>query len=396
MGINKTIKTIYDKIVIGTIKNTEVTPKVEKWDEYLEKIGWDDNPLNESYRKHLCRMTYFSLPKKIVINFLSVLYLLFSPYKVKENMTLDDDLQNNNALLIERKEIPSSDIFPSILNESYEKVHMLYYDDTNKRILSKELRGLYLSIKKKYYFHPYYLLQVKQGLAMLSNCLAYKPFDALVVYDSERDVSSPIITDYLEKKGKKYISFMHGEYLLQILQAHMSFSEYYIWNPIYADMFGNRLRCNIHVFTNYVPKKLQKKWDLKEEPDHFLTYYLSGESTTTLKSLVPVFNKLENRGRVCKVRPHPRYSHLDLLNQLFDMDNIEDPRQTNIKDSLASTEYVVGLSTTVLSEAYAEGKEIIIDDVTDPPEYENLKKRYCISLQLPHKLLSDVISEIQE
>ena len=80
MNYRNIIKGVYDKIVIQTIKNTEEIPDVNSWYELLGKIGHDNNPVQESYRKHICRMTYFSPLKKIAINILSFLYLLLQPY----------------------------------------------------------------------------------------------------------------------------------------------------------------------------------------------------------------------------------------------------------------------------------------------------------------------------
>ena len=70
---------------------------------------------------------------------------------------------------------------------------------------------------------------------------------------------------------------------------------------------------------------------------------------------------------------------------------IEDPVKVLLKESLGNTKYVVGLNTTVLSEAYIEGKEIVIDDISDYPHFIDAQKRNSIVFQRDHMLLSEII-----
>ncbi|MBQ9314988.1 MAG: hypothetical protein IJ220_08400 [Clostridia bacterium] len=392
MNVRIFIKGVYNRLVIKTIKNTEDLPDISKWKEYLKRIGNDDDPIKESFRKHKCRMTYFGCFRLVLINILSFFYLCVTSFRVNKKRI--EPSFDNVATLIERKAIPSKDIFPSALVNEYSNINIVDYDSISFDQLVQELFSIYVRIKKKYFFHPYYLLQIKQGLSMISYCLLNSTFNALIVYDSERDISTPIIKAYLESKGIKYISFMHGEYLLQLIQAHMSFSEYYIWHHTYIEMFKDVLKCNIGNYIIYKPFKMKKKFDFSTlEPDHFMTYYLSGESTVSLDNLVDIFNVFESNGKRCVIRFHPRYSHVDLIYRLFDTSKIENPKEIALETSLSSTEYVVGLSSTVLSEAYAEGKKIVIDDISNPKQFENIKHRYCIALSKEHLLLSDLISE---
>ena len=385
------IKKIYDKLVIRSIKNTEEVPNLTEWYALLNRIGHDTDPIQEAYRKHICRMYYFSPLRKMVINVLSFLYLIIQPYRI-ENKHIRKEIEKT-AILVERESIPSSDIFPNTIYGTYNVRKVIYEKIADKKILTKDIELLYLSVKKQFWMHPYFLLQIKQSLSVISNCILEGDFQAIIVYDSERDIASPIITNWLKTYDIEYISFMHGDYLLQLIQAHMCFSKYYVWNKAYIEMFSDKLKCNIIEYEIYTPGKLQKKWNLEIIPSsHYLTYYLSGESEKSLESLVVIFNKLNSRGLVCKVRPHPRYSYYEKINRMFDPSMIEDPHNISLKESLASTSYVVGLSTTVLNEAFIEGKEIVIDDITDVPHYNDLKDRFFIALQLPHINFSDLVA----
>ena len=72
---------------------------------------------------------------------------------------------------------------------------------------------------------------------------------------------------------------------------------------------------------------------------------------------------------------------------------IENPSEVSIESSLGRTKYVIGLATTVLSEAYVEGKTIVIDDLSDPDKFNNLSERKFLPLQRPHILFSEFYEE---
>ena len=162
---------------------------------------------------------------------------------------------------------------------------------------------------------------------------------------------------------------------------------------IHSAIEGLKFHCDsLEVYT---PKKLQKKWNLEAiQPDHYCTYYFSGESERSIENIASLFQVLERRGYVCKVRPHPRYSHTQLIHQLFDSSRIEDPTKVSIRDSLSSTQIVVGLTTTVLFEAKTEGKLVVIDDLSDSDRYCDLKARRFRLLADNPVLLSE-ISEVR-
>ena len=393
--ISSILKSAYENFVTSDIKNTEEVPSVEEWKAFLEKLGHDDDPIRESYRKYRCRILSFKPFKRFVLNTFAAGYLLLFRCRKVPSAGEKKDNGLSVGLRIEGF-IDSGSFFPGELEKQYDKLIKVQEDELTSRILTCDALDAYRKARKSFFLHPYYLLLIKKDLIRYSNCMEKYSPDAIILYDAERDTSSPIITDLLEKQGKKYISFMHGEYLLQIIQAHMSFSDYYVWDQkFYVPMFKDILRCNIRHYLEYTPEKLKKKYHLENTvPDHLFTYYLSGESTKTLKNLRGVFDTLEKKGQICKVRPHPRYSHWDIIEELFSPEERESPQAEKMEDSFRKAKYIVGLSTTVLIEAYNEGKEIVIDDLTDPEQFSNLSRRFCRTLSMEHKLLSDIIDTV--
>ena len=96
----------------------------------------------------------------------------------------------------------------------------------------------------------------------------------------------------------------------------------------------------------------------------------------------------------CSIRPHPRYSNLKLINDIFKDTNIniEDAKKVSVESSMENTENIIGLKSTVLLQAYYGGRQIILDDLSDINLFNVLHDSGYILLKKEYKLLSDVIN----
>ena len=74
---------------------------------------------------------------------------------------------------------------------------------------------------------------------------------------------------------------------------------------------------------------------------------------------------------------------------------IEDVRRCSLADSLTESYYITGLRSTVLSQAYFSGKQIVIDDLSMRQEYLELKRRKYIIISRPHQLLSEIAESVK-
>lgn len=388
------LKELYKRFVIGDIKNTEKEPNVNDWYSFLNGLCVPKDIYDESFNKYLCRMYYFGSMKKIVLNLLSFfvlipvsLVMLF--YRKKLPMT------EGNLLILEKQpDVGYSDIFPEELNDKYDNFIVVERESGKLGRLAGESKQLYLQAWKKCWIHPYFLLWIIKELSIHSNYIEkYNP-RSLVFYINERNVASPILSALYEKRGGKLISFMHGEYLLRLIQGYMHFSEYYIWDESYINMFQNTLHCNIEEYHIYTPLKLRKKWHLEEiEPSYYCTYYFCAEDSKSISIISNEMKKLVDEGYKCKVRPHPRYSHYQIINEQLNFLSIEDPHKVSIEKSLANTQYVIGLNTTVLAEAWVEGRKVVIDNLSNVAAYENLKARNSLAIKREHILLSEFVKQ---
>ncbi len=369
------LKKIYKDFVIGDLKNTEDVPDVNAWMAYLDSMPMASEPVAMSYCKYLCRVWYVPKPKQVLLNAVAFLALLAAcPRLVKSGQTAPV-ADADRLVVIKSKDVPYEDVIPAELVSRFEEKDFCDSPTYKAGDLTERGRSMFAKCVKAHPFSFYYLYYVLKELSLHSSLVRSKNPRAVAVYVNERNFAGPILRCAYEDGGREFDSFMHGEYLLQLIQGYMSFSNFYVWDDSYKDMFENTLRCDFGSCVTYQPAKLAKKWHLEDvKPDHFLTYYFSGESAESLARLSVALEQLEAHGMKCLVRPHPRYSHTDLIERYFH-GRIEDPKAVQLEQSLGAAQYACGINSTVLFEARAEGREIILDDVSNPAAYENLGAR---------------------
>ena len=151
------------------------------------------------------------------------------------------------------------------------------------------------------------------------------------------------------------------------------------------------LRADNKQFIVEVPPSLKFFTDQKNKTVDY-TYYLAGETISAQRMIAKKLRKLTEKGFKIAVRPHPRYSNLIQVNEVFKGLQIEDCKTTSIEDSLSRTKQAIAVYSTVLNQAYHNGINIIIDDVTDPITFRKLKDLNYVVLQYPHILLSSIIN----
>lgn len=386
---------IYKRFVIGSLKNTEEIPCVDEWMRFLKDLPVPSDEVDRSFNKYQCRKRYISKGRLALLNIASLICLVGAlPRVIKRRETLSAP-QTGSLVIMRESSVRTDDILPAALIERFSMIKEVERPSYKNGLLCGEAKKIFINCVKRHPASFYFLLFVLKELSIHSALLTNYDAEAVAVYVAERNIATPLLRKLYEESGREFDSFMHGEYLLQMIQAYSSFTNYYVWDESYISMFKS-LRFHCGSFRVYTPKKLQKKWNLERaEPDHFCTYYFSGESKRSIKTVAILFEALEKQGLVCKVRPHPRYSHLEIITTIFPSNRIEDPSRVSMKDSLASAHYVVGLTTTVLFEAKAEGKQVVLDDLSDPRRLEDLRARKFRLLN-DRPLLFSEIDEVRE
>lgn len=386
------IDRLHEKFSEKEINKTDVIPDIQEWKTFLNNLPKAKDCIDAAFNKYQCRMHYFPWYKKLLVNILGLGALPVEVFFLLKSNQIIKSMNKGVAILEKSRDVPVyDDIFPA---ELYDEFNVIVVENFNKKfgVLCKEARKILLDCMKRHPFNFFFIYFVYMELAAHSHfLLTYNP-EATVVYVNERNIASPIITKLYENDGRKLMSFMHGEYLLQLVQGFMGFSRYYIWDKSYENMF-KWLKCNIGQYIVYTPGKLQKKWNIDNlDTPFYCTYYLSSQSKESILCLGGILEKFEMQGKKCKVRPHPRdIQYTKEILDSFKNITIEDSGIVSLKESLESTQYVVGLNTTVLSEAYIEGKQIVIDDISDKEQFIDAKKRGAIAFTKKHLLLSELL-----
>lgn len=287
--------------------------------------------------------------------------------------------------------------FPHLLSEKYQT---LIYENYNNSSLSKSDWEYLKKINKLRRFSFAYKLKNMIKLAIYRDLLEYYGSDNIqaVVVCAEYSYTSSILTHYLKQKNIDHIDVMHGEKLYYMRDSFCKFTELYVWDEHYKDLFKSLY---VPEETIIVHNMTEGKWDTINNStsnsdtinkEFKYCYYLANENEDELRQVKKNLDFLTAKysGRY-KVRLHPRYSDFSLVSNIFDKENIE-KKGLDIAASLESTEYAISLYSTVLYQAYDQGVPIIIDDLKNPNYYNILKKLSYIILSKKHSLLSDLIN----
>lgn len=392
------LKNIYIKInntVIHGGGEEKMPYKLQK--EYLERFSTPKDDFERSFFKYKCFCEYCYYKRRRIIFFynLGAMFLLpFVHFKLRKRDKEAFLTQKVDAVIENIPRLRNDDVIPNELLENHHIIKEIDDIDYSKSLLSEKAENIYREVRKRYFFRFYYRMIIMQKLGQFSGYLkCYQP-KSIVFYSCEREFSGPLQSLLCEKSGAKYISFMHGDYLSTLSFAFQRFSLYYVWDESYIKMFENLKWVSPMIV--YRPKKFRGTATAMEEKKctYFATYYFSDETKYEATKINHVFTEFEKKGLRTKIRPHPRFSNMDMLRKVFQNIKIEDSQNCSLSDSITQSLYIIGLNTTVLSEAYFSGKKVVIDDISNVEKFLLLEDRNCISIKRPHILLSELKDEI--
>lgn len=204
----------------------------------------------------------------------------------------------------------------------------------------------------------------------------------VVVCSMEDSFTSSILTLYCEQKNILHCNVMHGEKGYYIRDAFSRFSRFYVWDEHYINVLKN-LKCEAD-FRVYAVKTLELK---ENRVPRYVEYILQ---IHTSDELCKIKTALDRIGKKYKVRPHPAHNTMTVY-KVFNADTIDNPSTISIEESLEHAEMIIAQDSTVLYQAYLLHIPVIIDDITNPKRYSEMKYRQYIMFSKPHMLLSDFI-----
>lgn len=218
----------------------------------------------------------------------------------------------------------------------------------------------------------------------------YSP-KAIIVHN-EASYAGSILTNYCNKIGIEHINVMHGEKLFYLGNVYFRYNRCYVWGEHYKQMFIS-LKAEPSQFRIEIPESFNINIEKNFRQEYYsdYKYYLQIYDENQLKCIVKSLESICQQGETFKLRPHPRFSNIKLLEQIIDKSHIEYPREVPILESIASTKHVVGSYTTVLNQAYYANIDVIFDDVAYKDTFDKLGDLNYIFAKEDTKKLSQYV-----
>ena len=186
---------------------------------------------------------------------------------------------------------------------------------------------------------------------------------------------------------------MHGDKFFDIRDSFFHFHRCYVWDAHYIRLFES-MRAASGQFRVEIPESVRFHVEQLPEKCYDYTYYLGGENREALLRLHNMLARMQENGVSVNVRPHPRYTDMEALKQIYTDIHVEDGQDT-IEMSVLKSRAVISQFSTVLLQAYYNGIPVVVDDVTNPEQYEKLRELEYSMVDKPHQTLSALTKEVR-
>lgn len=358
---------------------------VDDQKEILSKFPPPKNLIERSFFQYRCQTAFVSSGKVFLKNFIAFLTTPLVLIISILNHYLFPKKANQIQAIFPYKKVFNAQIIPEAIVENYNIEVVDFYQKGRLKI--EDLKFIVKVCLKKpflFFFHLKIILKISFYRALIEK---YNP--ELIVVANEYSFTSSILTHFCHVNNVKHFNVMHGEKLFFIRDSFFYFDKCFVWDSHYINLF-EKLRAPTSQFEVTFPKyKLFESSGNKK--DYFATYYLGSESKEELENIYENLILLKKKN--ISVRPHPRYSNLDLVKKIFTDIEIENINTVDIYSSLDRTERVISLYSSVLYEAYVNDKEIVIDDVSfESNKLSMFRKIELLVYAKPHSLLSNMIN----
>lgn len=340
----------------------------EEIDEFIKSFDEPKTLFDRSYYQYLCQKKQYkdailysisyealnlvSLIALVVLMLIpKPLYLLFSPIKERDT----------NVCAIAAFSKTLEDRIPAELK--YEFDNILYLESKSLLLTNKE-KDFILELWKAHPFSCNFVLKNTLKVGMYRHVMEKCNNISAIICSCEYSYTSSILTEYCRRQNISHINIMHGEIFAELSKTFVEFDRFYVWDEYYARLCVDRMRASENQFSVAVPNCLLFDNVMKNESIECKYYF----QDHTKKQILEVKRILEKISYNYKVRPHPLYTNMADVVSVFDEDRIE-KSNTPISQSIMETKKIIAWDSTVLLQAFLNGKKTIIDDVTNASRY---------------------------
>lgn len=374
--------------ILKKVVNRVIRPKSvfemgsEKMRLYMGGFDEPKDDIDRSFFQYRCQMQQCSILACLLLNCASAFFLLFYLIRLKKS---DPNTNGKPGVAVFYSNGLNPNILPKSLWRDYDDIEVI--EEENPKTIDKIGIDVIKQIIKKHPFSYYFIVKNLIKLSIYSSLIENFKCKTIVC-SCEYSFTSSILTYYCNSKNVKHINIMHGEKLFSIRDSFFHFNVFYIWDEYYCQLFED-LRAASDSYIVEIPEIFYFK--IKSECKIDYKYYLQAESIKELKHIYSSMMCLKNNGYSVKVRLHPMYSDRKAVKHIFQNIEIEDHSEISIEDSIAETRTVISLYSTVLFQAYLNGVNIIVDDITNVDKYNELSNLGYIIVKLNHERLSSLM-----
>ncbi len=355
-----------------------------------ELQGQKQSDVTRSFLQYKCQMKLLSPGKKVLLNVSSIIispvFILFALINKCKNSDL---VPNKKQVAIINGDI--DDIHDDfILNSLKNRFNIIRCKNNNQFSLSYESLLWLIKITFTYILSPFFILRLTIKIAQYDHIIHQYRYPKAIITASEYSFCSSVLTSYLHNRGILHINIMHGEKFFLIRDSFFRFSECYVWDNHYLELF-KKLKAAPEQFIIERPPKHEKIIEMGKDGQRVNNvikfYWASEHEKAELAYLSKHMERLSQQGFKIIIRYHPlhREYFFNNITPFFKKFEYENPNKTDLYQSLAQTEYILGTYTTVLYEGILMNKKIIINDYN----YPHLKERQYIVVNYNHYKLSE-------
>lgn len=383
MGMNDMLRKM--AVLLERRQDALFSYDVSKQKKYIAKLGNPRDEIERSYFQYKCQMQFNGKGITFLLNLVSFPVAILYWFKYGKKVQVNQ-LEHKNLVFF--RDGKPENILPKSLKKRYKAIESNPVEGT---LLTAKDKKFIKGIICRYPFSWQFILKCLIKIGRYSFAIEEYSPEAIAVC-AEYSFTSSLLTAYCKQRNIKHIDVMHGEKMYYMRDSFFKFDECYIWDEYYGKILAS-MKADKNQFVVEVPASLKFDGELIRTQKYDYTYYLGAESEEVLKKISKILEQIYKSGKKISIRPHPRYSNIDSVKSVFHFADVEDTKKISIEQSLLQTDTAISLYSTVLNQALYNSVPIIIDNISNPENYNKLKELGYMCLYKEHKLLSEVVEE---
>lgn len=385
MGIVQTLSNLQNKLVAN--KDSLFSVPVEKQKEYLESLPEPKDDIARGYSQYRCQAMLQGRFMNSLISVASFPVTLIMLMKYYRSAVPEKAETCENCAVFFRDGKPAN-IMPNVLREEFG--NCITEPAEGNLLLKKDVQLIWKLIRR-YPLSWHFVLKCTLKIARYRYAIEKYAPKALIVCN-EYSFTSSVLTEFCFQNGVELINVMHGEKLYHIRDSFFRFHRCYVWDVHYIRLFES-MRAEKEQFRVEIPESLRFHVEKLPEKCYDYTYYMGGEQRVEMEIICGVLHKLQKEGCSVNIRPHPRYTDMQVLHEVCGEIPVEDWKEVTIERSVLRSKAVISRFSTVLLQASNNGVATIIDDMTDPETFARMQKLEFIMFSKEYMTMSELIRE---